>query len=188
MKRTPFLCTLLVITFASAGSHYSNPVTLIRDGLHEYEKKGIDRALALWEIDSSHAVVSTIIQAEKKYGRVVDYEIICSVSIGKKTTVVYTVVNYEYGPLYLQFTLFNSINNWMIYNLKVVDRDSCYEKNTHIQQNRTLDDIAAQQKRIVSQLEEYTNQMDSRIDALHTTIDQLGKEVRSSLNMLVEKR
>ena len=188
MKKVTFFSVLFAISFASTGSHYLNPVTLICDGLHEYEKKGIDRALALWEIDTSHAVVSTIIQSEKKYGRVVDYEIICSVSIGKKSTVVYAAVNYEYGPLYLQFTLFNSINNWMIYDLKVVDWDSCYEKNTHIQQNRTLDDIAAQQKRIVSQLKENADQMDSRIDALHTTIDQLGKEVRSFSKMLIEKR
>ena len=102
--------------------------------------------------------------------------------------VVYTVINYEYGPLYLQCTLFNSISNWIIYDLKVVDWDTCYEKKAFIQQNRTLDDIVAQQKSIISQLEKYANQMDYRIDALHTTIDQLGKEVRSSLNMLIEKR
>ena len=179
MKRFLILAACLNVVLSVYASPYTNPVKLVKDGLHEYETKGLWQATAIWEIDTTDEIIDTMKQSEKKFGRVTDHEIICRVDAGGKTAIVYAVVNYEYGRTFLEFSLYNSVNNWIVLGARKVDWSVCHEKLTMLRNAAALDETAKSQMRIASLLEEMEQQDASRNAGLLKAIDSLRVEVRS---------
>ena len=178
MKRMLFFILVYAMFFPVSGSHYTDPGKLITVGLDEYEKKGITPAITLWEIDTSDAVVTAMLQAEKTLGKVTSNEIICQVDISNKFTVVYAVIFYEYGPLFMEFTLFNSVNNWIVRKIREVDCKLCSEMKSSVETMENLDEMVHLQKKIITQLEEGFAQVATPIEALNKAVEQLSDKVK----------
>ena len=178
MRRIHYFIILLTVVFPVEGAHYTNPVKLVKDGLYEYEKKGIGQAIALWEIDTTHAIITKMLQAEEKYGKVRDCEILDRISTGTRTMVVFTAVNYEFGPLYIEFHLYNSTNNWIVLELNAINWSVWYEKRTALQNRRHLGNIVKAHKKMTVLLEKKMNQESSQNTNLLKAINLLSKKVQ----------
>lgn len=125
------LCVLFVPQFASA-AQVSDPnrrevaedlPPVILSGLQAYKEKGAEEAVRTWikdsPIDGSKEALSqanNLRQVEDFYGAYQFFEVINSREIGHRTRIVYLVLDYEKGPLFAKFVVYNSNHRWILTN------------------------------------------------------------------------
>ena len=92
---------------------------IIDDGFKKYKMKGLVDALKEWnqfDIKSKNdaSKLTTFQEAEKTYDKYVDFDVVDYVELSRRNALVYVIVNYEKGPLFVLFTVFYPDNKWIV--------------------------------------------------------------------------
>ncbi len=88
---------------------------IVLSGLNEYKINGADAALKAWikgsPIDNSIEALSQaniLRQVETMYGKYVGYNLVIVKDISASTKLVYITINYEKGPMFVQYIVYNT--------------------------------------------------------------------------------
>ncbi|MBN1397603.1 MAG: hypothetical protein JXA06_06195 [Bacteroidetes bacterium] len=101
------------------------PPKIVSDGFEVYRIKGVDSAMALWTsswskeyITSKDQLINDFYANEKNFGKFNGYDIIKTVSVGKKYRYCYITLLYEKQPVFAVFNLYqNSIDKWIVLSI-----------------------------------------------------------------------
>jgi len=96
---------------------------IILSGAAAYKDKGPDEAIKVWikgsPIDGSKEALSqanSLRQVQDFYGPYQSIELASSRDITPKTRVLYVVFNFEKGPLFAKFVMYQSEQGWILTN------------------------------------------------------------------------
>jgi len=64
-------------------------------------------------------LIEDLQQVEKMYGNYKNYEFIKTVALSKSTNVLYIGINYDFGPLFAKFILYDIGDEWVVTKLEV---------------------------------------------------------------------
>ena len=67
----------------------------------------------------STALMDDLQQIDKLYGSYKNYELIKTVALSKSTNVVYIAINYDLGPLFAKFIIYDTGGEWVVTRLDV---------------------------------------------------------------------
>lgn len=94
---------------------------VIVSGLQAYKDKGPDEAVRLWikdsPIDGSKEALSqanSLRQIQDFYGAYQSFEVISAYEIGHRTRIFYLTLNFENGPLFAKFVVYQSNHRWIL--------------------------------------------------------------------------
>jgi hypothetical protein len=95
--------------------------TIILSGAAAYKEKGPDEAIKVWikgsPIDGSREALSqanNLRQIQDFYGSYQSYDLISIRDVTPKTRILYFVFNFEKGPLFAKFVMFQSEQGWIL--------------------------------------------------------------------------
>lgn len=122
-----FLCLLVgVIAMADATGASSATSSLVLphivvDGMEKYNFNGADEAMEVWlqptraqTQEAATAYANTLRDAEQAYGKFVDYHLVSVKWISPATAMVYLIMNYERGPLFVRFLVYEYKSNQLV--------------------------------------------------------------------------
>jgi hypothetical protein len=117
---------MLLFTIGELKAAEINPV-VIKSGFSEYKSFGSKKAVKAWmkngpnEISyDSLTLIDDLQQADRLYGNYKNYEIIKTVVLSNSTNVIYVCINYELGPLFAKFIIYDiGGGEWVITRLDV---------------------------------------------------------------------
>jgi hypothetical protein len=125
------LTTVTPATPATAGAPARNPAVpvIVTNGFDAYQKSGSQAALDAWfkgsPLESDQAAKGNlsvgISKTESVFGKMLGWELFKAVPLTASTTVVYTVIKFEKGPLWMAFYCYrqSSASDWVVYSLGV---------------------------------------------------------------------
>lgn len=94
---------------------------VIVSGLQAYKDKGPDEAVRLWikdsPIDGSKEALSqanNLRQVQDFYGAYQSFEVLSAYEIGHRTRIFYLALNFERGPLFAKFVVYQSNHRWIL--------------------------------------------------------------------------
>ncbi len=94
---------------------------IVLSGLNEYKSNGADAALRAWikgsPIDNSIEALSQaniLRQVETMYGKYIGYNLVISKNISASTKLIILTMNYEKGPLFVQYIVYNAGKGFVI--------------------------------------------------------------------------
>lgn len=130
MRRRIFLsclCALLLLQLPAVAQTLVKGVTaddlppVILSGLQAYKDKGPDEAVRIWikdsPIDGSKAALSqanNLRQVQDFYGAYQFFEIVSAYEIGRRTRILYLILDFEKGPLFAKFVVYQSNHRWIL--------------------------------------------------------------------------
>lgn len=98
---------------------------IIISGLEAYKAKGPEEAVRAWikgsPIDESKDALSQsnyLRQVQDYYGAYQTFDIVSTHDITSRVRMVYLVLNYEKGPLFVRFMVYRSDKTWILTNFK----------------------------------------------------------------------
>jgi len=117
-----FLIVLLVIASVSyAKTPYEKLPPIVAQGIKAYEKGGPTEAIKQWikggPLEGSRdalAQANMFRQIEDLYGKYMDFEVIDIYSLSASCQLVYIILKYEKGPLFMSINLYNSTTGWVM--------------------------------------------------------------------------
>jgi hypothetical protein len=117
--RAVLLLTCLAAAAATPLRGQSREIpSVIRDGLEIYKVKGASAATARWVKDSPITDPSELTRGlglvENAYGRMVGYEVLDVIPLGKYAQRTYLILLFEKGPLYFWFDCYLYKDQWII--------------------------------------------------------------------------
>lgn len=121
------LCALLFMqlpavaqTLIKAGTAEDLPPVIL-SGLQGYKDKGPDEAVRIWikdgPIDGSKEALSQVNnlrQVQDFYGAYQSFEFISGYEIGRRTRILYLTLNFEKGPLFAKFVVYQTNHRWIL--------------------------------------------------------------------------
>jgi hypothetical protein len=121
-------CALLFLQLTAVGQSLIKGGGTVEDlppfvlsGLQAYKDKGPDEAVRLWikdsPIDGSKEALSqanTLRQIQDFYGGYQFFEVISAYEIGHRTRIFYLTLNFEKGPLFAKFVVYQSNHRWIL--------------------------------------------------------------------------
>lgn len=130
MHRRVFLlcsCALLFLqlpavaqTLIKGGTAEDLP-PIILSGLQAYKDKGPDEAIRIWikdgPLDGSKAALAQanyLRQVQDSYGAYQFFEVISTYEIGRRTRILYLTLDFESGPLFAKFVVYQSNHRWTL--------------------------------------------------------------------------
>jgi hypothetical protein len=94
---------------------------VILSGLQAYKDKGPDEAVRIWikdgPIDGSEEALSQVNnlrQIQTSYGAYQFFELISAYEIGHRTRIFYMTLDFEKGPLFAKFVVYQSNHRWIL--------------------------------------------------------------------------
>jgi hypothetical protein len=94
---------------------------VILSGLQAYKDKGPDEAVRLWikdsPIDGSKEALgqaNNLRQVQNFYGAYQFFEVLSAYEIGRRTRIFYLTLNFENGPLFAKFMVYQSNHRWIL--------------------------------------------------------------------------
>lgn len=130
MRKRIFLlcsCALLFLQLTAgaqslikAGTAEDLPPVIL-SGLQAYKDKGPDEAVRIWikdsPIDGSKDALSqanNLRQVQDFYGAYQTFELISAYEIGRRTRIFYLTLDFENGPLFARFVVYQSNHRWVL--------------------------------------------------------------------------
>ena len=127
----PALCLLLPATLP-ADTVSALPVKsalviprVIVDGIEKYRFSGADEAVKIWlepirpqTQEAAAAYAEALRDAEGQYGKFVGYHLVSIKRLSAATTLVYLALNYEYGPLFARFLVYEYKSNQLVTHIE----------------------------------------------------------------------
>jgi hypothetical protein len=121
------LCALLFLqlpavaqTLIKGGTAEDLP-PIILSGLQAYKDKGPDEAIRIWikdgPLDGSKAALAQanyLRQVQDSYGAYQFFEVISTYEIGRRTRILYLTLDFESGPLFAKFVVYQSNHRWTL--------------------------------------------------------------------------
>lgn len=121
-------CALLFMPLAAAGQSLIKGGGTVEDlppvivsGLQGYKDKGPDEAVRLWikdsPIDGSKEALNqanNLRQVQNFYGAYQFFEVISAYEIGHRTRIFYLTLDFENGPLFAKFVVYQSNHRWIL--------------------------------------------------------------------------
>jgi hypothetical protein len=109
---------------ATAQSHANDEVPkIILSGLDAYKAEGAEAAITAWikggPMEGSRDALSQaniLKQVQDFYGPYKSFDLIRSRNLTTNVRVIYVVMNYEKGPLFSKFTVYQSAKGWILAN------------------------------------------------------------------------
>jgi len=94
---------------------------VILSGLQAYKDKGPDEAVRIWikdgPLDGSKEALSeadNLRQVQNFYGAYQFFEVISAYEIGRRTRTFYLVLDFENGPLFAKFVVYQTNHRWIL--------------------------------------------------------------------------
>jgi hypothetical protein len=94
---------------------------IILSGLQAYKDKGPDEAIRIWikdgPLDGSKAALAQanyLRQVQDSYGAYQFFEVISTYEIGRRTRILYLTLDFESGPLFAKFVVYQSNHRWTL--------------------------------------------------------------------------
>lgn len=118
ITRVPIiLFSLIGICLAEDPYLLAPPV--ISDGFKKYKMKGLVDALKEWNHPAIRSkndslMVNSFKNAEKTYGKFQDFDVVDYIELSRRNALVYVIINYEKGPLFILFTVYYPDNKWIV--------------------------------------------------------------------------
>lgn len=121
--KTNIYLVLLIAIFIPACDMV--PPKIISDGFEAYQIKGVDSAMALWTSSwskeyaaSKEQLINDFNTNEKNYGKFNGYDVVKTISAGKKYCYCYITFLYEMRPVFAVFNLYQkSIDRWVVISI-----------------------------------------------------------------------
>lgn len=130
MRKRNFLlcsCALLFLQLTAGAQSLIKAGTaddlppVILSGLQAYKDKGPDEAVRIWikdsPIDGSKEALSqanNLRQVQEFYGTYQFFEVISAYEIGHRTRIFYLTLDFEKGPLFAKFMVYQSNHRWIL--------------------------------------------------------------------------
>ena len=122
MNKTLWISFLVLFAFCSAVQNsyaeYDSAKELIDAGVKSYKKEGAKAAILAWlkgsALEGSKEALSQanmLRQVEDFYGSFLDYDIIKINDLSKRSKIYCLSINYQKGPLYCRFQVYQNVNN-----------------------------------------------------------------------------
>lgn len=119
-------CALLLLqvpamaqTLVKASADDLPPVIL--SGLQAYKDKGPDEAIRIWIKDGplegnrgALAQANNLREVQASYGAYQYFEVISEYDIGRRTRILYLTLDFESGPLFAKFVVYQSNHRWIV--------------------------------------------------------------------------
>lgn len=87
--------------------------SVVVDGMEKYHFNSADEAVKIWlqptgeqSQETATTYADTLRDTEKVYGKFIDYHLISVKWLSPSTALVYLVLNYERGPLFVRFVVY----------------------------------------------------------------------------------
>jgi hypothetical protein len=102
-------------------------------GFDEYAHGGPDAAWVAWKIDYGErqagkqaSFIENVRSAEKRYGKMVGFDLIRSIEIGSSYKNVYILWRFEKAPLFCVFVCYRAKGDWHILDFVFADKPQGY--------------------------------------------------------------
>ncbi len=132
MKTTSLTCLALSLLLLTPGLAHaaSAPATAVPDvvnkGFDAYKKSSGD-AVTAWltgslmgaSTDAGMKIDGTLLNFEKTFGKYLGWELVKVATITPSTEIVYAVVKYEKGPLWIAFDCYKATDTWTIESIRL---------------------------------------------------------------------
>jgi hypothetical protein len=101
--------------------HNDDVPAFIVAGMNAYKEKGPDEAFKVWiqnsPIDGSKdamAQADVLRQVQDYYGAFRGFDVIGKRELGPRSRILYLVINYEKGPLFVRFLVYKPDKEWIL--------------------------------------------------------------------------
>lgn len=128
-KRIFLWCTCVLLslqltaaaqTLIKAGTPEEVPPVIL-SGLQAYKDKGADEAVRIWVKDSpiegskdALNEAGNLRQVQDFYGAYQSFEVLSAYEVGRRTRILYLTLNFEKGPLFGKFVVYQSNHRWIL--------------------------------------------------------------------------
>lgn len=128
-------CLAVILSLPGAiPANAQNPNTtlppIITAGLDSYRNVGLDQAFRAWLRNSplhwDPAMAKPLREAQEQYGTFESWDVIDIRALSPSTQIVYLVMNYQQGPVFAKFVVYQTEQlGWIVTNLKFsIDEDA----------------------------------------------------------------
>jgi hypothetical protein len=136
--RALLLISALTLLFASPSNGGEGPIPpFISTGFNQYSRYGAEAAWSAWKIDygdkqaqKKASFLETAKNAEKRYGRMVGFDLIHITEIAPSYRNVYVLWRFEKAPLFCFFSCYRAKDEWRIMDFLLGDDPRAYLPNS----------------------------------------------------------
>jgi hypothetical protein len=141
MRKIFQFLAVILFAFGGAASYAQVPVAahkqvsedippILFNGLKAYKDRGADDAIQTWikggpldGSDEALAQADGLRATQNLYGAYQWFEVSSTHSVSPKTEIIYLVLDFDKGPLFGKFVLYQSSNGWIITSFNLNTKD-----------------------------------------------------------------
>jgi hypothetical protein len=124
---------ILILVCAGCFAAENTVPSFISAGFDAYARNGPDAAWNAWKIDYGEtqaekkaSFIENIRGAEKRYGKMVGFELVRSTEIGSSYKNVFVLWRFEKAPLFCVFVCYRAKDDWRILDFLFADKPNGY--------------------------------------------------------------